>query len=451
MQSGVAYLDFWGKAGGPLGDEPTWHPVAYHSLDVAAVADMLLAANPRKLGVMADLLGTSPEIAKRLIVCLVALHDVGKFSKHFQAKSEEAWRLSAEMVLGPWKVPPLGSGRHDADGYDMRDPLELRKLMQPASHNWCAGEFNTVWAAVTGHHGQPRNDDSRRPDVIGASDWLTPAIAFSREVRALFDPLETLPEPSKKSLETLSWLVCGLTVVSDWIGSNRDWFPYREPTQTLVEYWAYAGIKAADAIVKAGVQPSTLPADMTAGRILPEISAVLSPLQQRVRDMPLADGPSLTIIEDVTGSGKTEAAILLAARLMAEGRASGLFFALPTMATANAMYERLDQTYNRMFAEGERASLVLGHGKRMLNEKFTKSILDTSGAAEGYADAGAAMCTAWIADDRRKVFLADIGIGTIDQALLAVLPSRHQVLRLWGLSDRVLIIDEAHAYDAYMA
>jgi CRISPR-associated endonuclease/helicase Cas3 len=56
---------------------------------------------------------------------------------------------------------------------------------------------------------------------------------------------------------------------------------------------------------------------------------------------------------------------------------------------------------------------------------------------------------AWIADDRRKAFLAEIGVGTIDQALLAVLPSRHAMLRLLGLSQRVLIVDEAHGYDGY--
>jgi CRISPR-associated endonuclease/helicase Cas3 len=252
-------------------------------------------------------------------------------------------------------------------------------------------------------------------------------------------------------LKALSWLLCGLTVVSDWIGSNRSWFPYCPPDQSLEQYWDYAKGKARDAIQRAGVVPSVLSANMSPQQLYPEFAASLSPLQKHVRDMPLADGPSLTIIEDVTGSGKTEAAMLLAARLMGQGLANGLFFALPTMATANAMYERLEHSYERLFAEGARPSLVLAHGKRTLNARFTSSILPTDGAGEGYDDAGAATCAAWIADDRRKVFLAQIGVGTIDQALLGVLPSRHQVLRLWGLSDRVLIIDEAHAYDAYMS
>ncbi|MFV0298336.1 MAG: hypothetical protein ACK5JT_19715 [Hyphomicrobiaceae bacterium] len=65
-------------------------------------------------------------------------------------------------------------------------------------------------------------------------------------------------------------------------------------------------------------------------------------------------------------------------------------------------------------------------------------------------EAGAA-CSAWIADDRRKAFLADVGVGTIDQALLGVLPTRFQALRLWGLAERILIVDEAHSFDAYMS
>ena len=98
-------LNFWGKAGGVIGDERSWHPIAYHSLDVAAVADALLTVNRRKLGVMADLLGTSRYNAHRFLVCLIALHDVGKFSKHFQAKSPEARVLSVETHLGPWQLP----------------------------------------------------------------------------------------------------------------------------------------------------------------------------------------------------------------------------------------------------------------------------------------------------------------------------------------------------------
>lgn len=85
----MTYLQFWGKAGGGRTGEPAWHPNAYHSLDVAASAEALLLASPRKLELVARLLGTSPVNARRLIVCLIALHDIGKFASNFQKKVPE--------------------------------------------------------------------------------------------------------------------------------------------------------------------------------------------------------------------------------------------------------------------------------------------------------------------------------------------------------------------------
>ena len=162
--------------------------------------------------------------------------------------------------------------------------------------------------------------------------------------------------------------------------------------------------------------------------------------------MPLANAPTLYIVEDSTGAGKTETALMLAHRLIAAGRASGAYFALPTMATANALYARLAKAYLNFFVAGSRPSLVLAHAARDLDPRFMDGLFYDSDAPTG----AEAECSAWIADNRRRSFLAQIGVGTVDQALLAVLPSRFQSIRLAGLMQRVLIVDEAHAYDAYM-
>jgi len=65
-------------------------------------------------------------------------------------------------------------------------------------------------------------------------------------------------------------------------------------------------------------------------------------------------------------------------------------------------------------------------------------------------ESASAQCSSWLADNRKKSLLADVGVGTIDQALLAVLPARFQSLRLFGLANHILIVDEVHAYDPYM-
>jgi CRISPR-associated endonuclease/helicase Cas3 len=119
------------------------------------------------------------------------------------------------------------------------------------------------------------------------------------------------------------------------------------------------------------------------------------------------------------------------------------------------MYARLGNAYRRLFSDEASPSLVLAHSRRGLHEGFASSILEPAADPRGDSIAPAdqpagAQCAAWIADDRRKAFLAEIGVGTIDQAIMAVLPTRHAPLRLLGLSRQVLIVDEAHAYDAYV-
>ena len=104
--------------------------------------------------------------------------------------------------------------------------------------------------------------------------------------------------------------------------------------------------------------------------------------------------------------------------------------------------------------------LALAHGTRDLHPDFRPVNLKAAQQEPDYGAPGAtdpdqemtvsAACASWIADDRRKPFLADVGVGTIDRPLLAILPSKFQSLRLFGLCRRVLVLDEIHAYDAYM-
>ena len=183
----------------------------------------------------------------------------------------------------------------------------------------------------------------------------------------------------------------------------------------------------------------------TVGRLV-----VPSPLQAAVAGIDLGAGPQLFIAEDQTGAGKTEAALMLAGRLMAAGRAEGLFVALPTMATANAMYARCERLYRGLFAAAETPSIVLAHSRsRMVRERLAMEGRKEADYDPGIETASAA-CARWLADDRRKSALADCGIGTVDQAVLAVMPSKFQSLRLAGLARKVLILDEVHAHDAYL-
>ena len=248
--------------------------------------------------------------------------------------------------------------------------------------------------------------------------------------------------------------VAGLVTQADWLGSNMQYFPYEEPTHTVEEYWCQAKEKACEAVFRAGlvVKPRTAPMTL-AEALRTEAVVVPTPLQSWAAEVSLPDGPCLALIEDLTGAGKTEAATLLASRLVANGRASGIYWAMPTMATANAMYARAAPLVEAIY--GKAASAALLGSKRGLNELFRQAreagtdrdpLTTIAGTDTVPAEIA---CAEWIARDGRLGFLAPMGAGTVDQALLAILPSRHFPVRLAGLGARVLIIDEAHAYDTY--
>jgi CRISPR-associated endonuclease/helicase Cas3 len=282
------------------------------------------------------------------------------------------------------------------------------------------------------------------------------ALAFVEDLLRLLSP-----EPLPRSLgrdAALPWRLAGLTTLADWIGSSVRHFPYVlvDHFPGLATYWTETARPAAcRAVHAAGVSPQAS-APFRGGMGLFPALAQLTPLQRWAETVVLPDGPMLAILEDITGSGKTEAAMILAHRLMAQGKANGIFIGLPTMATANGMYRRMAKSYRLLFADPGAPSLVLAHGRAALDAGFTCSILpdaadDTAPQTlDAAAEPAGAQCAAWLADDRRKAMLAQVGVGTIDQALLSVLPVRHAALRLYGLTGKVLIIDEAHAFDPYM-
>ena len=98
-------------------------------------------------------------------------------------------------------------------------------------------------------------------------------------------------------------------------------------------------------------------------------------MQRRVQEIELPPGPALFLIEDETGSGKTEGALMLAHRLMASKAADGLYVALPTMATSNAMFDRLAHSYRALFAKSTQPSIALAHGARDMHQGFRAAML----------------------------------------------------------------------------
>jgi len=456
---------YWGKAGNKKESEcNSYHPLIYHSLDVAAVARAWLAQSPSLICHFTRTAQVSDKALKAWILFFLALHDIGKFDIRFQIKVT----LLAKEVYGKCPNPIIARNYWHGEyaaywaWHDMGERLhwkpdddEFSFLMEdpPGVAFWKTWE---PWIrAVAGHHGMepPGGIPSGSAPQV-SSDIITQdheaRLSFIRAMEKLFlEPagLTLEDEPPQCNLEFLA----GFCSVCDWLGSTtenaegKSRFDYVTEPMPLEDYLNKRLPIAERLLQESGLLVKTV----TQGGMKALFPQFDTPhqVQTLVDDLPVKNG--LTLIEAPTGSGKTEAALAYAARLLAAGKAESIIFALPTQATADAMLERITEIAGRLFDDPD---VVLAHGKSRFNPKF----IDLKKAAERsrrYPDReqeAGAQCALWLAQSRKRVFLGQIGVCTIDQVLVSALPVRHRFVRGFGLGKSVLIIDEVHAYDAYM-
>ncbi|OAI11015.1 CRISPR-associated helicase/endonuclease Cas3 [Methylomonas koyamae] len=461
MAETASYYRYWGKAKPEAGNGPAYHLLPYHCLDVAAVGSLWLAPDTAVCKQLAMRLQVEREWLQRWFTFCLVLHDLGKFARAFQG-------LRTDLSDGLVKSNPrmTYSERHDSLGFALwRDVLQekLAQHLQPVQATWI-NKIDPWLEVVTGHHGMPPKLDSFRLGNFFEADDEQAAFVFVQHLLdcflADFDFQPLADKNLYKRLKPLSWQFAGIAVLADWLGSNQEHFTYCAKPMPLTEYWQNFALPKAKQVL-AGLPKPPVAGKFEAVQTLFPFIQQPTPLQRYAAEEPLTDQPQFFILEDVTGAGKTEAALILTQRLIAKGLADGLYIGLPTMATANAMYQRLGKVYRSFYETGEQPSLLLAHGARELSQAFRDSVLlaeqanlDTdyqNGRLEEDQELSAtAYCNAWLADSRKKALLADVGVGTLDQALLAVLPARHQSLRLLGLGRKVLLVDEVHAYDSYM-
>ncbi len=427
----------WAKSGEGFG-----HGVLAHLLDVAAVAERMLAHEPAStLEWASRALGLERAQVARWVACLVGLHDFGKAIPGFQDKWSEGRQTDEGLGLA-FPARSLSVTDHAC--------ASAALLWEHLPHQ---GIGHLLWIrhalqAISAHHGYNFNQTELNR---GKPSFEPPA--WSEVRREIFAAYWTVLAPQgAPQIEALSqpavqWLA-GLTSVADWIGSNPEWFPLGERHALLAEHYADAGRRADQALQQIGWRPfqALLAAPSTADQLIgqivqrPELTA--RPLQREAdRLLDGVQGPALLLVEAPMGEGKTELAFLAHLRLQAANRHRGLYVALPTQATGNALFSRA-LTFLHGFAADTPLDVQLVHGGAALNEQVL-ALRGIHGAVGEDVTS-----SAWFSQ-RRRPLLSPYGVGTVDQALFATLNVKHHFVRLWGLSNRVVVLDEVHAYDTY--
>ncbi len=380
-----------------------------HCLNVGCVAEALLERLP---GFVKSSLKASTAAT------LAALHDVGKVSPGFQCKCVN------------WLVKQGLNDRALKEGWATEQ--DHAKISQFTVQQMLGRSQLWDWAAILGaHHGRAKG---ARISVLAEPSqdaWQTERRRLVEELIEVFGPLPDQPgEPASV------WFQAGMVTIADWLGSNVDFFP-------LLSAWDLKERRrrARQALDLIGWKLPRVRNSVT----FEVLFNLYPPNSLQLAAVKNIHERGLYVIEGPMGSGKTEAALAAAYQLIEQGKANGIYFALPTQITSNRIHLRVQQFLER--ALDSPAHLRLAHSASWLQEDGQPLHLNAAGP-DPESRENARESRSWFASSKRAL-LEPFGIGTVDQALLSIVAANHFFVRQFGLAGKVVILDEVHSYDLY--
>ncbi|MFI5649273.1 CRISPR-associated helicase Cas3' [Kitasatospora sp. NPDC051705] len=427
------------------------YPLVCHLADAAVIAgalwDAYLSSAQRQ--VIASGWGVDLARARRLVMVAAGLHDTGKIIFCFHRGVEGTRGLLAD----PRYQAPTGWMHDEWIPHQVAShrvlPQILTGLGWPAVERPWKSAAHQLAQILGGHHGvfgealsaAAMTDPLKALRGLGTDGWAEQRQAHARTV---FELCGSPAAPERLLPAGAAVVVTGVVILADWLASNT------RQVQGRLDAWNgdlpahVARIRQRAPWVLAHAQlaaPAWKPIT-TFTDLFPDIKDPY-PLQadvaKRLKD--LVDGPGLVLVTAPTGDGKTETALFAARILGAAAGAGGLAVLLPTMATTDAMWRRVKKFTARAAEVGTPVTLL--NSMAWLNEEYDLERDEV--VADGCVSTEAAH---WLRGPHRGL-AAGVAVGTWDQAALAALPVRFNVLRWLGLSGKTLVIDEAHSYDAY--
>jgi len=466
----------WAKTGGGAS---AWLSVAQHLMDAADVAgylfDEYVSEHHRRL--MASMWDGDQAKARASFVFLAGVHDVGKVSPQFACQRQDLAQLIRHQsipVMRKDNYPKRSSLPHGlVSQFALEEEVKAGGGNERRAHHWGIlvgihhGRYpgtNMVKAARGSYKSAEGSDcdDPRwgqvRSEILR---WMAKRSGFP-----LVAPGTALPElPIAVASAYASALV-----IADWLASNEDYFPLRprpvgETGKLSIEgYPELTADQQRERVAhawKRAAFPTPLRIPETSTGEVAELyrhrfgwpdTYRPTEAQRAAIEIATREDPDLMIVEAPPGSGKTELAFAAAEVLIRARGLQGVFVALPTQATTNAMFERVTAWLTSILGdEPQKLGIQLAHGKNSLNESFMKLLERGKNPLEVHDDEEdlGLHASRWMGQRWRST-LSPVVVGTIDQVLLAALKSRHVLVRHLGLMGKVVVIDEVHAADEYM-
>ena len=484
-----AAYSLWGKQDSTQGQR--WLPLCMHLYDSALVADRIWESwvPEGTKRIVAGSLDGNLSLAKKAFTFLAGLHDIGKATPAFQSMP---WRCGDGNIENfDWKLRCIGLEIPLIDSrLAPKHPIAGQALFEIYFENEGFNRDNvrSFASIIGGHHGMPpekRAINSAKgkecSKYLGRDDlrWQQAQhdLAASTLDLIAIDNDDVSLLLSHFISPQVACILTGLVIMTDWVASNQNIFPLFKVEERVFEedFLTNNGKICVDPLRKrlesAWRELGLLPCWQESIDVLPNRSSFYEerfvlpngakprPVQRAALDIAIsADDPGMMIIEAPMGEGKTEAALAAAEVLACRTDRGGVCIALPTMATTDAMFGRVHAWLKNLpqSDRGEAKGIYLAHGKAQLNEEFQGISRCPNGV---FSSIGQDLSEEHVLEDvvvsdwmygRKKGVLANFLVCTVDQVLMGALEMKHLALRQLALANKVVIIDECHAYDTYM-
>lgn len=392
-----------------------------HMLETGVTANCLMKGLFKHLiTVLANTTSIHEEVLIPQITFICAIHDIGKAHPVFQERNEDTGEILSAQGLYMDTVSSVC--RHERYAEEI-----LESLLKDDAKK----DIVLIKEIISLHHQKEKNPVIPYPAIVSnmRDKWEQIQSYVYHFIKNIFEfsPID-LTKNMKKTARNIFLLkngILGILITSDWIASNKNVFDSRS-------YRDYASIDE-----YLNDKTKQLQKFLTNERLLSsgfldikKFSDLFQfdgrPVQKDVENIVKNNNIKLLLIESGCGSGKTEAALYAASVLGYKNGLSGIYMGLPTGASAEAIQGRIDCFLNKL--NMTKTKLYTSRSMLLRDSEESPSWTDIS----------------------RQRLLTPSAVGTIDQVMTVARFVRFESVRMSGLSSKVLIIDEIHAYDAFM-
>lgn len=394
-----------------------------HMLETGIVTECLIDADGMYrpvLSRLSEITGCDNNKLSAKIVFICAIHDIGKAHPIFQGRDAETLEILRRKNLNQASFDTRF--RHEQYGANIFDRLSAEDVDIKNS--------DIISQIIRMHHQkeQKKNSDIdiiKIDDKEKAKKWRHIQKEIYDYIKNVFhfDNLNLINKNiSKSELFVVQNAILGIMITSDWIASNNYVFD-NQPYKNIDEFLKSRKLQALKFLNNEGMIRQQIP-------VMQDFKSAFGfngrPVQNDVEKIVHKNDIKCMLIESDCGSGKTEAALYAAAVLGNRSGLSGIYMGLPTGVSAEAIQNRVDEF---LTSHGMRNTKLYTSKSMLLREPDKKPI--------------------WT-DISRQRLLTSSAVGTVDQVMTVARLARFESVRMNGLASKVLIIDEIHAYDAYM-